>query len=203
MKTLYLASKSAARRDLLMQARIPFFLLEQDANESLCDWGLTLERVALSVAEHKMQHALTPQNQAGNEFFVLTADTVVQDKNGLLYAKPENYDHAFSMMRSFASGTVRVATAFVVEKRVKRNDQWIVNDKVVDVVVSQLELEIDDFWIKRYLEMVPEYLSIAGALQIEGFGSQFIKKIDGSYSGILGLPLCEVRQALEKLRFFE
>lgn len=203
MKKLYLASKSASRRQLLIDACIPFTILEQSADESQCDWGLTLERLALSIADHKMKHAYTPFDEVANEIFVLTADTVIEDKDGFLYAKPESRNHAYTMIKTLATGPIRVATGFVLEKRVKNDNIWDVQERILQVVTSQLEMEINDVWIECYLNKVTDYLDIAGALHIEGFGAQFIKKIEGSYSGILGLPICEVRQALEKLQFFE
>ena len=58
-----------------------------------------------------------------------------------------------------------------------------------------------DNWIDIYLEKTP-YLDVSGGMAIEKYGNQFLKTVQGSYSTIIGLPLFEVREALEKLGFF-
>lgn len=49
----------------------------------------------------------------------------------------------------------------------------------------------------------PFVYNSAGALFVEGFGAQFVKEVNGSYSAIIGLPMFEVREALEQIGFFD
>lgn len=62
-------------------------------------------------------------------------------------------------------------------------------------------MDLPDEWIDSYLEKTGA-LSAAGALVIDDFGSLFFKSMAGSYTGIIGLPLSELREALSELGFF-
>ncbi len=62
------------------------------------------------------------------------------------------------------------------------------------------EFEVPEECIVRYLA-VSYGMKAAGAITIEGYGAQFLKKVEGSYSAIIGLPLFELREALQKLDF--
>jgi predicted house-cleaning NTP pyrophosphatase (Maf/HAM1 superfamily) len=55
--------------------------------------------------------------------------------------------------------------------------------------------------VDRYFEKTPFFLNISAGCAVEGFGQSFLKSVNGSYTGILGLPLFELRQALKTLGF--
>lgn len=63
-------------------------------------------------------------------------------------------------------------------------------------------LKSRELWLEHFLAAEPNLVSFAGALAVDGYASQFVKSINGSYTAILGLPLYEVREALEQLGFF-
>src|SRR5579863_6185861 len=87
--TLYFGSKSEPRKMLLEEARIPFTVVSQNADESQCDWGLPLPQLVLSIAIYKMQHVILPDGMhEGDICFVLTADTMSHDKMGTIHGKP-------------------------------------------------------------------------------------------------------------------
>ena len=77
-----------------------------------------------------------------------------------------------------------------------------VEAEVSGAVGCQVELDLTDEHIKTYLAGQPEFTCIAGALAVEEFGAQFIRTYNGSYTAVLGLPMAEVRDALEELGFF-
>ena len=60
-----------------------------------------------------------------------------------------------------------------------------------------------DVWIEKYLNSFERYDQVSGGISVEGYGAQFLQTVDGSYSAILGLPMYELRLALEKLGFYE
>lgn len=198
---LYLASKSRSRRLLLEQARIPFQLLEQSADEAQCDWSQELATVVSSIARHKMEHVIMPQGHEGQVIFVITADTLNSDAKGQIFGKPADSEDAKRMIKA-QTGFARIATGFCVRKSEYLNGAWRELDRREGCVVSECVLEVPDSWFERFLEAEPQLVTFAGALAVDGYASQFVQSINGSYTGILGLPLYEVRQALEQLCFF-
>src|SRR6266702_4570522 len=86
---LHFGSKSQSRRMLLEESQIPFVTINQDADESQCDWGLPLPQLVLSIALYKMQHVILADGMhEGEVCFVLTADTMSHDNMGVIHGKP-------------------------------------------------------------------------------------------------------------------
>ena len=200
--TLYFGSKSQSRRMLLEEAQIPFILVDQDADETACDWGLPLPQLVLSIALYKMQHVILPDGKTeGDVCFVLTADTMSHDKTGKIQAKPVDRDDAIAKIRAARDGSF-LCTAYCLDKKIWHQGKWEIVERVADIVSAELVFFVSEQWIDFYLENTP-YLQVSGAIAVEKFGNQFLKVIHGSYSTVVGLPLFEVRQNLEKLGFFE
>lgn len=200
--TLYFGSKSQPRRMLLEETQIPFVVVNQDADESQCDWGLPLPQLVLSIALYKMQHVILPSGVSeGDICFVLTADTMSHDKAGKIHGKPVDRADAIAKIKATRDGSF-LCTAFCLDKKVWRAGRWEIEERVADVVSADFSFIIPDQWIDTYLEKVP-FLEVSGGIAVERYGNQFLKVVDGSYSTIIGLPLFELRQALEKLGFFQ
>ncbi len=201
MDILYFGSKSKPRRMLLEEAQIPFIVVDQDADEAQCDWGLPLPQLVLSIALYKMQHVLLPDGKhEGDICFVLTADTMSHDATGKIHGKPIDRDDAISKIKAARDGSF-LCTAFCLDRKIWRQGRWQIDERIADIVPSQFVYYVADEWIDYYLEHTP-YLDVSGAIAVENFGNQFLKTINGSYSTIIGLPLFEIRQALEKLGFY-
>lgn len=198
---LYLASKSPSRQMLLRESRIPFLVIEQNADEKICMTGGTIEETVLRIAQSKMRHAILPAGaMPGERAFVLTADTMVEDANGVIHGKPTNRADAIAKLKQARQGNY-LATGFCIERRRWDGTQWLTEQHHEQVVTAQYLFSIPDSWIEHYLDTTLG-LHCAGAAAVEGFGSQFLKTINGSHSCIIGLPLFEVREALEQLGFF-
>lgn len=198
---LYFGSKSQSRRMLLEESQIPFVVVDQDADESQCDWGLSLPQLVLSIALYKMQHVILPNGERdGDVCFVLTADTMSHDKRGVIHGKPVDRADAIAKIKATREGSV-LCTAFCLDRKVWRSGKWEIAERIADVVSAEFLFEISDEWLDIYLEKTP-FLDVSGGVAVEKFGNQFLKTVQGSYSTIIGLPLFEVRQALEKLGFF-
>jgi len=198
---LYFGSKSQSRRMLLEESHIPFIVVNQDADESQCDWGLPLSQLVLSIALYKMQHVIVPDGtHEGDVCFVLTADTMSHDKMGVIHGKPVDRADAIAKIKTARQGSF-LCTAFCLDKKVWQSGAWVTIERVADVVSAEFLYVVSDEWIDTYLEKTP-FLDVSGAIAVEKFGNQFLKTVHGSYSTIIGLPLFEVREALEKLGFF-
>lgn len=199
MKQLFLASQSKSRAELLKSMDLKFAVIDQSADETITDKSLSIEESVRLIATRKMDNIILPYLPTCDAF-VITADTLVQDKFGVIHGKPKNRDDAIAKIQALR-GQSQIATAFCVEKFKINNSAVISIERIISSVVSSCVFEIPDNWIDKYLAHV-DATTLAGAIAIEGYGLQFLKSITGSFSGILGLPLFELRQALEKLEFY-
>lgn len=199
---LLLGSKSYSRKLLLDYARIAYRVIEQDADETQCDWNLPMQQVVESIALYKMNHVIVPQGtQEGEIAFVLTADTLSEEHDGTISGKPVDIQDAIAKIRRARAG-MRTGTAFCIDKKIWRNGNWEVEQRIAQYVEAEYIFDIPEAWIERYMQNSIS-LTASGAIAIEEYGAQFLKEVRGSYSTIVGLPLFEVREALEHLGFFE
>ncbi len=198
--TLLLASTSSSRQQLLRDAAIPFTLIGQSADESQCDWGLPLPQLVEKIALYKMEHALVPAGAAqGQVAFVLTADTLSEDANGVISGKPANRQEALVMLKA-ARGGMRTGTAFCLDRKVWQVDKWQLDKRIIQFVESHYHFNVPDSWLEVYLDQSLG-LKASGAIAIEGYGSLFLQSVNGSYTAIVGLPIFEVREGLQKMGF--
>ena len=200
MKHLYLASQSPMRHALVASMGIPFTVIDHSATE-VVDSALPPVEFVLAVARQKMEHLIMPIGQEGQVCFVLTADTMGCDAQGGLYGKPADRADAIRMLKILRKGAV-CYTGLRLEKRIWQG-AWKSVGQFESVTATTYELDLPDRWIADYLDNTPNYVSISGAFTIEGYGAQFLKWFNGSYTGVLGLPLNELRRGLEQLGFFE
>lgn len=203
MNQLLLASGSPTRKYLLEEIGIQVRVVPHEFDETIaCDWALPLVQLAESIACSKMDNVSNDVLDHDQDIeFIVTADTLCQDKHGTLYGKPRDREDAKAMIKAKREGA-RVATAFCLEKRKQENNMWNVMKRLSKVVTTTYSLDIPDHWIDIYLDQEPDFRGIGGALDIQGYGGQFLKEIDGSFSALAGLPLYELRLALEKLNFY-
>lgn len=203
-KHIYLASSSRARRELLASMDIPFTVIEQQATEKVRTAGRTFSEQVLAIAEQKMAHVVIPAVAEVQEImaYVLVADTLGCDLNGNVHGKPKDREDAREKIKALRQGGV-VGTAFCLAKKVWQDNAWHGIDEISQYVETKYTMDLPDDWIESYLDHTPDYLNISGAITIEGYGAQFVKTIDGSYSSVLGLPLAEVREALNELGYFD
>jgi septum formation protein len=200
MKELLLGSTSRPRQILLEDALIPFVVVGHDANEDDIE-HTTLEETVLNIARLKMQHVYMPADkQEGEVIFVLTADSMGCTVDGVIQGKPKDRADAIAKIKSL-SGESSTCTGFCIEKRVFKNGVWTTEKKIENMVSARCKFEVPDAWIDRYLENSWS-LKAAGAIAIELYGAQFLQWVDGSFTAVMGLPMFEVRQALEEVGFF-
>ncbi len=200
-KQLLLGSKSPSRQMLLRQAGIGFTCVEQDADETQCDYALPLEQLVAAIALHKMEHVVLPDgNDEGEVCFVLTADTLSQDLDGTVHGKPVDRTDAISKIKSARKGS-RLCSAFCLDRKVWQGDEWRIEKRITKQVAAEYLFYVPDNWIDAYFDNSIG-LQTANAIAIEGYGEQFLKYVHGSYSTIVGLPMFELREALEETGFF-
>lgn len=122
---------------------------------------------------------------------VLGADTIVVIDKSIL-GKPENKYQARKMLRKLSGREHKVFTGFTIAHVASKIKQTkVIQSAVKFKTISTAELE----W---YIACDEPY-DKAGGYAVQGKGAYFIKSIRGSYTNVIGLPLCEVLETLKKL----
>ena len=193
-KKVYLASRSPRRRELLAQIGIGFELLllrddpsrGKDVDETPLP-GENPHDYVLRVCHAKAEVGLLRVQQRRLPIFpVLAADTTVV-LNDRIMGKPANRDEAIEMLLALSGKRHEVLTAVAVAHAGR------VEQKLSASIVQFGQLT--DHAARRYA-MTGEPLDKAGAYAIQGHAAAFIEKIEGSYSGVMGLPLYETAELL-------
>ena len=195
-KRIYLASRSPRRRDLLKQIGVPFelLLLREDlrrgadvdetplAEESPGVYVLRVASAKAAMAVRQIAYRGLPQKP------VLSADTTVVF-DGQIVGKPVDAEDAARILRTLSGREHQVLTAVAVALREQIEAQ---------ISVSSVSFrELSDAEIRSYVA-TGEPLDKAGAYAIQGRGGVLVTRMIGSYSGIMGLPLAETVELLQK-----
>lgn len=190
MTAIYLASRSPRRRELLLQMRVPHEVLVLPATE-IDEPRLPGETPADYVsrtAREKAERGIVSIRKRGlAPRPVLAADTTVILSDDIL-GKPADRSEAVSMLQRL-SGTrheVRTALALAVNGELHQ-----------DVSITQVTFRtLGERDIGRYCDSGEPY-DKAGAYGIQGLAGVFVEHIEGSYTGVMGLPLFETARLLE------
>jgi septum formation protein len=194
LKTIYLASKSPRRRELLRQAGIHFELLPLRAypldrrevdetplpHEAAADYVMRIARLKAAAAMRIMLTRHLPPR------LVIAADTTVV-LDGEIFGKPADAAEAASMLKRLSGRTHEVLTAVAAA-----------NTREAREALSRSEVtfrKLDESEIRQYVDS-GEPLDKAGAYAIQGRAAMFISHLSGSYSGVMGLPLLETAQLI-------
>ncbi|WP_312952943.1 Maf family protein [Superficieibacter sp.] len=184
MTALYLASGSPRRQELLTQLGIVFERIVPGIEEQRQSGELAADYV-VRLAREKAQAgvALVPRDLP-----VLGADTIVV-LNGDVLEKPHDDAQAAAMLRRLSGQTHQVLTAVALA------DSHSVLESLVATEVTFRVLSEED--IAGYVAS-GEPQDKAGAYGIQGLGGCFVRKINGSYHAVVGLPLVETYELLNK-----
>lgn len=184
MTTLYLASGSPRRRELLKQIGVPFVGLATTIDETPLA-AEAPEAYVLRLAVAKAQAGLSAL-PASADAVVLGADTsVVLD--GQILGKPADRAEAMAMLESLSGHTHQVLTAVALASAA-RSEVRLVTSQVSFRQLSRAEIEA--YWASG------EPLDKAGGYAIQGLAAIFISHLQGSFSAVVGLPLCETAALL-------
>ncbi|OGA39713.1 MAG: septum formation protein Maf [Betaproteobacteria bacterium RIFCSPLOWO2_12_FULL_68_19] len=194
---IYLASRSPRRRELLSQIGVRFHLLlfrarpgeDAEVDESPLaaeEPGAYVERMARAKAEAGWRRLLQRNLPLAP---VLAADTTVA-LEGRIFGKPADRGEAAEMLAALSGRTHEVLTAAAL-----KHGDWL------ESAVSRSEVRLK----KLSEEEIRQYVATgecddkAGAYAIQGRAARFVVELRGSYSGVMGLPLYETSQLLERL----
>ncbi|ETR72578.1 MAG: Maf-like protein [Candidatus Magnetoglobus multicellularis str. Araruama] len=185
MNPIILASQSPRRKQLLEMAGINFTIVPADIDETPF-LRLTPSDAVIASAKAKADHV-------GIQFpnhWIIAADTIVVIDNTIL-GKPDSKKHAREMLKKLSNRTHEVLTGYTI---CSIHKDLFFSD-VIRTAVSFKQLSESE--ISWYLQ-TNEPDDKAGAYAIQGIGAFMIKSIQGSYTNVVGLPVCEVIDLLMK-----
>lgn len=193
---VYLASQSPRRRQLLEQIGVRHELLlperrenaerleEERSGEPPDDYVRRVTRLKLDAARGRLQRRGLPDAP------ILASDTTVALGRRIL-GKPADADEAAAMLGALAGRSHRVLTAVAVSAGAQT---------LLDVSVSKVRFApMSQQDIRRYIDS-GEPFGKAGAYGIQGLAALWVERIEGSYTGIMGLPLFETARLLRRAR---
>ncbi len=176
---LILASQSPRRKYLLEQAGLTFRVIPSRIDESkqpLSAPGDYVQSLAIAKAEDVAR--------SNPDSWVLGADTIVA-VDGRVLGKPKSAQEARIMLRRLSGKTHQVFTGFCVcQQHTARQVADTVRTEVTFKTLTDQEI---DWYINT-----GEPFDKAGAYAIQGLGTFLVRRINGSYTNVVGLPVCEV-----------
>jgi septum formation protein len=184
MKQLILASSSPRRKQLLELANLPFQILVSRIEEHVHE-GETPEQTVQSLAYRKAK-AIASQHP---DAYVIGADTIVVYQNNIL-GKPKTKEEAAQMLRMLSGQEHEVLTGVAI---LSPNGQALFVEKTKVFFWDLTEEEI-----AAYIES-GEPMDKAGAYGIQGRAALFVKRIEGDYFTVVGLPLSRTVRELKQL----
>ena len=175
---LILASASPRRRELLATLGLSFSIVVPEIDETPIP-GENPRAFAERLAEEKAC-------AVGGDGIIIAADTIVVHNNTLL-GKPTDEAHAREMLSALSGDRHEVITGVCV----RSSTHTVVFSTRTEVVFRML----DEVEIEAYIA-TGDPMDKAGAYAIQGGAAHMIEAINGSYTNVVGLPLCELYNAL-------
>ncbi len=185
MAQIILASNSPRRQELLQQIGVAYRVYPVALDET----PRAQEQPMLYVQRIAAEKSALAQSLSQTPLPILAADTSVV-LGTEIFGKPDNQQHALAMLQKLSAQTHQVYSALSL----RTADQHWQALSITEVTFKALSLaEIEAYW------QTGEPLDKAGGYAIQGLASIFVATIKGSYSGVMGLPLFETAQLLEKI----
>ena len=187
---IILASASPRRVELLSSAGIEFEVAPGDVDESLTP-GETPEDHVVRLGRAKAENVA--QKSAGR--FYIGADTVVVCE-GEIMGKPKDSADAERMLNKLSGISHEVITGFAVYDKER-------GGVIADAVRTRVYFKhLREEEIRAYIATGCPF-DKAGAYAIQGGAAHMVQRIEGSYSNVVGLPLCEVVETLRRMGAIE
>lgn len=185
---IVLGSQSPRRKELLSSMLLDFTVLSPDIPEDVPD-TIKMEDAAEYLAVLKSDHLL---EKIGNEDLLITADTIVLFKNEIM-GKPRNRDEAIRHLTHLSNHPHKVISGVCLQTKDKKMHFS------VETIVYFNKLDSDE--IENYIDQFKPF-DKAGSYGIqEWIGWIGVKRIEGSYSNVMGLPTAELHEALKSFEY--
>jgi len=191
MKSIYLASKSKARKQLLESLGLKFKILPVEVKEEKRAGGFSYAKLVKLNAAKKAAVAASKVNTG----VIIAADTLmVQDKK--LFGKPKSLREAKRTLKMMSAKTQDVYTGIAVIKKEKAKGREKILTDYEKTRVYMAKLNDQD--IDAYFRQVSP-LDKAGSYDIQGKGAFFVRRIEGCFYNVVGLPLRKLYLIFKKL----
>jgi len=189
MKNIILASQSPRRKQLLEQAEITFTIKTAHANEDFPE-EMPAEDAPIFIAKNKAEAVfLTLENEEQRDAIIIAADTVVVLDSKII-GKPQDEQDAIAILRRLSGRIHKVVTGVII--------QTADSTEQIQETTEVHFLPISDAQIDHYIRIYKPF-DKAGAYAIqEWIGLIGIKKIDGDFYNVMGLPISKVVAALQQ-----
>ncbi len=185
MERIILASKSPRRRQLLEWAEIPFDVMVTDTDE-MYPASLPIEQVPVYIAKNK---ALAVKAELSHDRLILAADTIVVLKDKVI-GKPASIEDAVNTLKELSGQTHLVITGVVIIKE----ETEIAFADITEVEFHSLTDQQIEYYVEHY-----QPFDKAGSYAIqEWIGVVGIKRVQGDFYNVMGLPVSRVVKALEQ-----
>ena len=185
---IILASKSPRRKEILENLGVEFEIIVSDADESSeeRDPARLVRELSLRKGRAVADKIINEKIYDGEEIHIISSDTVVATVDGEILGKPRNIDDAKRMLSLLEGKSHYVHSGIAIIKITEDRKITEAADTESTAVefLPMTEKEID-FYVKN-----ENVLDKAGAYAIQGIASAFIRKIDGDYFNVVGLPTC-------------
>ena len=193
-----LASGSPRRKELLTQAGIEFSIITSDADET--PTKTVPEEIVMELSKRKAEDVYDKVIKEGvfkteEDNFIIAADTLVffgQDRMG----KPKDKADAVRMLRELSDNVHDVITGVTILHPVKGELRTATFFEKTMVSVYKLSEEEIEAYVAT-----GEPMDKAGAYAIQGYFGKYIKKIEGEYANVVGLPIARVYHELKGLGY--
>lgn len=185
---IILASASPRRVALLKQMGITCLVMPADIDETVLS-GESPSNYVLRLAEQKALAIASKLAGEHADLPILAADTTVALGN-TIFGKPDNDVDAFNMLKKLSGSTHQVHTAIAVAFNGKCESA--INSTLVTI------MPLSDAMISAYIA-TGEHKDKAGSYAIQGLVGNWVVRIAGSYTGVMGLPLHETAMLLHKI----
>ena len=189
MKTIILASASPRRKEILEKTGLKFKVDASDYEEEI-DYSLRPHELARFLSREKAKAIVNKYTNA----LIIAADTFIVFK-GKILGKPHTEEEAKRMLKMLNNNTHSVITGFTI---IDTNDNKKLSGSVeTKVYFKKLTIKEIESYIKS-----KEPLDKAGAYAIQGLGAVIVKKIEGDYFNVMGLPLSALMESLKKFGIY-
>jgi septum formation protein len=185
MKRIILASASPRRKEILQKTGLAF-TVEESGYEENNGAGIGPRELAVNHSIGKAMDIMPKYNDA----LIIAADTIVV-LGKRVFGKPKNRIEAADMLSQLSGRAHTVITGFTILD----TDTGKKFSKAVETRVYFKKLDNNE--IKTYIRS-KEPMDKAGAYGVQGLGAVIVRKIEGDFFNVMGLPLCELVIALKK-----
>lgn len=190
MLDIILASGSPRRSELLKQIGIKFSVKTSDADESYPE-GASPENIVAELSSRKA-YAVFEEILPYSNTAIIAADTIVVH-NGDILGKPKSREDAFNMLNSLSDEVHQVYTGVTIVYYIDNKISFENFYECTNVYFNRLSEEE----INKYIDTW-EPMDKAGAYGIQGKGAVLVKKIEGDYYSVVGLPVAKVYNSIKK-----